>query len=365
MLKEIYEQPEVLGRCIYDYFPDSTHDRIYDLLRGADFEEIHILACGTSFHAGLVGQFLLEHLAHIPTQVRSASEFLAAPLPLTRKTLMIVVSQSGETADVLAAIESAKRQPSHFNSAALRFLAITNHSNSSIARQATYEIPVLAGVENSVAATKTFAGQMALFYCLAFSLARQRHLIDDRQLEIWRDRFNTLPSHIEQVLQQEDTIAAIAATLKDTRHLMLLGTGIQYPIALEGALKLKETTYTHAEGYAAGEFLHGPIALLDSTIPVVALMPTIPDGNSPENSTESRIRTIVQKVRNNGSPVITIGAAPPESSPLDSIALPTINELLSPFLTIIPLQILAYHLAIARGIEVDRPRNITKSLSSS
>lgn len=350
MLKEIYEQPEVIRHSLARYFHSS--EGFQELPALDQVEEVQILACGTSFHAGLIGQFLLEQVAGIPTRVRSASEFLTAPFPLTRTTLLLVVSQSGETADVLAAMKFVKQAAS---GEAFKILAITNNSQSSIATEADYEISVAAGVETSVAATKTFTAQLALFYGLAFFYAGQGHRLSDEQLKGWNAQLDALPAQVEEVLQQEATIAAIAASLKDTKSLILLGTGINYPIALEGALKLKETTYTHAEGYAAGEFLHGSIALLDHTIPAIAICPS----QTSKLANAERVLKVAQKIRHNGSDVILLGGSD------SAILLPPCNELLSPFLNIIPLQLLAYHLAIARNIDVDRPRNITKSLKSS
>jgi glucosamine--fructose-6-phosphate aminotransferase (isomerizing) len=261
-----------------------------------------------------------------------------------------VVSQSGETADVLAAMKIVRPTSSE----TFKVLAITNNSQSSIANAADYEICAAAGVETSVAATKTFTAQLALFYGLAFFYARQGHRLAHEQLKEWSAQLDALPAQVEHILQQEDTIAAIAASLKPTQSLILLGTGINYPIALEGALKLKETTYTHAEGYAAGEFLHGPIALLDQTSRAIAICPSFPQAANAE-----RVLKVTQSIRRNGSDVILLGSAN------SAVLLPPCDELLSPFLNIIPLQLLAYHLAIARNIDVDRPRNIKKSLKSS
>lgn len=347
MLKEIYEQPEVIHRSLNDPY------EAFQVLPTLDqVEEIQILACGTSFHAGLVGQFLFEQVAGIPTRVRSASEFLAAPFPRTRNTLLVVVSQSGETADVLAAMQVVKQSSP---GGAFKILAITNNSQSSVATEADYEISVAAGVETSVAATKTFTAQLALFYGLAFFYAQQGQRLSNEQLKGWNAQLDALPAQVEKVLQQEATIAAIAASLKDTKALILLGTGINYPIALEGALKLKEATYTHAEGYAAGEFLHGPIALLDQTIPAIAICPSPPSGSA----NAERMLKVAQKISSTGSDVILLGGSEA------AIVLPPCEEVLSPFLNIVPLQLLAYHLAIARNMDVDHPRNITKSLKSS
>jgi glucosamine--fructose-6-phosphate aminotransferase (isomerizing) len=200
-----------------------------------------------------------------------------------------------------------------------------------------------AGEEKSVAATKTFTAQLMLFYSLALTIAYQKQRLDDQQLELLLTQLHQLPKQIEIVLQQESNIAAIAQTLKNTRSLIVLGSGINASIAMEGALKLKEATYTHAEGYAAGEFLHGPIALLDDQIPVIAI--------ATEAESGVRVMKTVDRIRANGGKVILFNPPP-------------VLEILTPFLAIVPLQLLAYHLAIARNIDVDRPRNITKSLTN-
>lgn len=306
MLKEIHEQPNVI-RHLLDRSISGSFDQV---------DRINILACGTSLHAGLIGQFLFEQVAKIPTQVRSSSEALFAPLLETPNTITIAITQSGETADTIAALQTVQS----------RRIAITNGIDSTIAKLVDQTIYTDAGEEKSVAATKTFTAQLIILYQLAFKLANQ----ESTELQ-------QIPQQIEAILK-DNTIAQIAKTLKDTRHIILIGSGINTAIALEGALKLKETTYTHAEGYAAGEFLHGSIALLDPQIPTIAVHP-------------ETTRKTIDRIRANQNPVIEIPTA-------------SIPELFTPFLTIVPLQLLAYELAILRGIDVDRPRNITKSLTA-
>ncbi|MGG6265107.1 SIS domain-containing protein [Leptolyngbya sp. AN03gr2] len=302
MLKEIHEQPEVIRRLL---------DRSLSV---GKFDRINILACGTSLNAGLIGQFLFEQVAKVPTQVRSSSESIFAPMIETPNTLTIAITQSGETADTIAALKTVQSKR----------IAITNGINSTITKLVDQTIYTNAGEEKSVAATKTFTAQLVILYQLAFQLANQEAQ--------W---LQEIPQQIEAILK-ENTIAQIAKSLENTRDLILIGRGINTAIALEGALKLKEATYTHAEGYAAGEFLHGPIALLDPQIPTIAI------GN---------VKKTIDRIRANGNPVIEIPT-------------PAIPELFTPFLTIIPLQLLAYELAILRKIDVDRPRNITKSLTT-
>lgn len=317
MIQEIYEQPKVVQHCLERYASsiDVPLDRV---------EQIHILACGTSLNASLVGQYWLEQLAGIPTQVRSASEFLLSPLKQPANTLTIAVTQSGETADTLAAIDQVASPK----------IAITNGLDSKITKQVAQTLYTDAGAEKSVAATKTFTTQLAVFYSLALRFMGSK----SPELRDWSEH---LPVQLEKMLHQEPQIIEIAHSLKETRSLVILGSGMHYPIALEGALKLKEATYTHAEGYAAGEFLHGPIALLDEQIPAIAL---ISEGKAGEQVLKS-----VDRIHAQGGKVIPLHTPP-------------IPEALTPFLMIIPLQLLAYHLAIVRGIDVDRPRNITKFL---
>jgi glucosamine--fructose-6-phosphate aminotransferase (isomerizing) len=327
MLKEIYEQSDVIEQCLERYSPPLTSVPLNNV------DQIHILACGTSLNAGLIGQYWFEQLAGISTQVRSSSEFLSAPLLEMPNTLTIAVTQSGETADTIAAIKETKSSR----------LAITNGIDSTITKLVDHTLYANAGEEKSVAATKTFTAQLMLFYSLALTIAYQKQRLDDQQLELLLTQLHQLPKQIEIVLQQESNIAAIAQTLKNTRSLIVLGSGINASIAMEGALKLKEATYTHAEGYAAGEFLHGPIALLDDQIPVIAI--------ATEAESGVRVMKTVDRIRANGGKVILFNPPP-------------VLEILTPFLAIVPLQLLAYHLAIARNIDVDRPRNITKSLTN-
>jgi glutamine---fructose-6-phosphate transaminase (isomerizing) len=318
MLKEIHEQPDVIRNQIDRVIPIESCDRI------------NILACGTSLNAGLIGQFLFEQIAKIPTQVRSSSESLSAPLLETPNTITIAITQSGETADTIAALQQVET----------KCIAITNGIDSKITRQVDETIYTNAGEEKSVAATKTFTAQLVIFYKLAFQIAYQNQKLSDRTFASHLESLQQIPQQIEKFLQN-NTIAEIAKTLKETRSLIILGTGINAAIALEGALKLKEATYTHAEGYAAGEFLHGSIAVLDSQIPTLAIV----------TEDDTRMRKTIDRIRANGNRVIEFENR-------------SIPELFSPFLTIIPLQLLAYHLAILRGIDVDRPRNITKSLTN-
>jgi glutamine---fructose-6-phosphate transaminase (isomerizing) len=373
MLKEIYEQPEVVRRCLATYLnPHWNSEQDFTGLSSpfnlalpeqllATVAEIQIVACGTSRHAGLVAQYWLEQLAGIPTRVRSASEFISAPFPLTANTLTIAITQSGETADTLAAIAVAKdrRSPSEVSLQSW-LLGITNQPESSLAKAVDYTFPTLAGTEVGVAATKTFMAQLVVFCCLALEFAVRRRVHSPQHIAHTIAALRSLPDQIETLLkQQRELIQTAAQPLVAVNDCIVLGRGINHAIALEGALKLKETTYIHAEGYAGGEFMHGPIALLDATVPVIAI--------ATAGSVYHSMLANAQKAKANGAPLIGITNGPEQADLAvfdHSLTVPAIDEALSPFLTVIPLQLLAYTIATQRGLDVDRPRNITKTLTS-
>lgn len=363
MLKEIYQQPEAIQTGLATYLDGTPASRFAPPLTtllaelAVPPDAIHIIASGTSRHAGLIAQFWLEQLAGIPTRVRSGSEFLEAPLPLTGNTLTIAVTQSGETADTLQALAFDQQRRTNLSRERGCFVGITNQAVSPLAHQVDVLLPTLAGPEVGVAATKTFTTQLVVFCLLALMLAEHRQ-IRDRSPQLLVS-LAQLPALLQQTLQQATWLQAVAQSLVDRQHCLVLGRGINRAIALEGALKLKETTYLHAEGYAAGEFMHGPIALLDEKVPVIAIVPA---GN-----TQPALLANVSKAKSHGSPIIGIvtteNAAETKHLFETQIILPAIEEILSPFLTVIPLQLLAYFIAVARGLNVDRPRNITKTLA--
>ncbi|MGI0488276.1 SIS domain-containing protein [Pantanalinema rosaneae CENA516] len=363
MLKEIYQQPEVLRTCLAAYLTSDHNDPInlnLPIELYADLDQIHLIACGTSRHAGLVAQHWLEQIAGIPTRIRSGSEFVSAPLPLTANTLTIAITQSGETADTLKALTIDQTHRSELGDRwQARQLGITNHPDSSLAQCVNHTLLTLAGTEIGVAATKTFTTQLAVLCCLMLDLAGRRGAIASDSLHQWITALKRLPDQIALMLEQEDAIKELAQQLVECRHCIVLGQGVNRAIALEGALKLKETTYIHAEGYAAGEFLHGPIALLDQQIPVIAIVP--------EDNSQAAVLETARKAQMSGAKVI--GIVSDHSVPADlfeeCLVLPAIaNELLSPFLTVIPLQLLAYHMAVLRGLDVDRPRHLTKAITA-
>ncbi len=372
MLKEIYEQPTVLRTQLEAYFPSypeetpsvgtpgpvqlNLPDSLYENLA-----QIQILACGTSWHAALVGKYLLEQWAAIPTWVQYASEFRYSPPPLTAQTLTIGVTQSGETADTLAALamEQERRKAHRHPAYQPRMLGITNRPESSLGRLIPSLIPTHANIEVGVAATKTFSAQLMAFYALALDLAYRRQTLSREQIDTLIQKLRELPSVIERLIADQDAyIGELAHQFNDTRDFIFLGRGINFPIALEGALKLKEISYIHAEGYPAGEMKHGPIALLDAKVPVVAIaVPGLLYEKVLSNAQEAKARD-----------ARLIGVTPKDSAEAKDIfqhllSIPIVDECLSPLLTVVPLQLLAYHIAALRGLDVDQPRNLAKSVT--
>ncbi|WP_413295568.1 glutamine--fructose-6-phosphate transaminase (isomerizing) [Synechococcus sp. MIT S9452] len=364
MLKEIHEQPETAARWLLRHLPEGgPNDPLValpierSLLEGV--QRIQILACGTSRHAALVGAHLLEQLAGVPTSVHYASEFRYSPPPLAPHTLTIGVTQSGETADTLAALAmEQQRCADHGDPAyAARLLGITNRTESSLGRLVPQLIDIAAGVEVGVAATKTFLGQLLAFYGLAIQLTDLRGARSREQLHPLLAELRALPAQLQTLIDRLDLrCAELAHAFADTRTVIYLGRGINYPIALEGALKLKEISYIHAEGYPAGEMKHGPIALLDADVPVVSVaMPGPVFDKVLSNAQEAKARD-----------ARLIGVAPecPDTEIFDELLpVPAVDELLSPLLTLIPMQLLSYHIAARRGLDVDQPRNLAKSVT--
>lgn len=365
MLKEIYEQPAVVRTNLEAYLiPDADHP-INLSINPPEFldniDHIQIVSCGTSWHASLVGKYLLEQLAGIPTFVHYASEFRYSPSPLMPNTLTIGVTQSGETADTIAALEMEKERRSHSNNDNLkpRLLGITNRSESTITQIVDQVMYTHAGIEIGVAATKTFEAQLMSFYMLAMELAARRQTLSPGQIQDLIAGLKQIPAQIEAILEdQEKSIEELAHQFTDTNDFIFIGRGINFPIALEGALKLKEISYIHAEGYPAGEMKHGPIALLDNKVPVVAIaMPGTIYEKVISNAQEAKARDAL---------LIGITASnDQEGTHTFDQVLPVapVEEILSPLLAVIPLQLLSYHIAARRGLDVDQPRNLAKSVT--
>ncbi|MDJ0658607.1 MAG: glutamine--fructose-6-phosphate transaminase (isomerizing) [Crocosphaera sp.] len=370
MLKEIYEQPSVVRSCLETYLDPSWSIEngqekspinlglAAELCDNVDY--IQIVACGTSWNASMVGKYLLEQLAGIPTMVQYASEFRYSPAPMLGNTLTIGVTQSGETADTLAALEMEKqrRMGLEFPYDA-RILGITNRPESTLAHMVDRIINTQAGIEIGVAATKSFIAQLMGFYCLALELAYRRKHLSLEKFETLVKGLRELPNQIELILsQQEKQIEELAHEFIDTQDFIFLGRGINFPIALEGSLKLKEISYIHAEGYPAGEMKHGPIALLDAKVPVVAIaMPGDVHDKVLSNAQEAKARD----ARLIG--VTSVDDNEARATFDDLLFVPHVDELLSPIIAVIPLQLLAYHIAARRGLDVDQPRNLAKSVT--
>jgi glucosamine--fructose-6-phosphate aminotransferase (isomerizing) len=373
MLKEIHEQPETAALWVARHLPEAEpgaaphagslvalplDESVYE-----GVERIQILACGTSRHAAQVGAYLLEQLAGIPTSVFYASEFRYAPPPLSAHTLTIGVTQSGETADTLAALamEQERRRAVADPAFAPRLLGITNRPESSLGRLVDQILDIGAGIEVGVAATKTFLGQLLAFYGLALAFAERRgggatgH--GPEQLRQLAAGLRNLPEQLRALVDDHDRrCEQLAHLFADTQDVIFLGRGINYPIALEGALKLKEISYIHAEGYPAGEMKHGPIALLDARVPVVSI--AVP------GTVFDKVLSNAQEAKARDAQLIGVAPECADAELFDTLLpVPTVDELLSPLLTVIPMQLLSYHIAAHRGLDVDQPRNLAKSVT--
>ncbi|QSJ20468.1 glutamine--fructose-6-phosphate transaminase (isomerizing) [Nostoc sp. UHCC 0702] len=366
MLKEIHEQPGVVRANLEAYFRSDVNTGESPINLGlptelyTDLEQIHILACGTSWHAALIGKYLIEQLAGISTQVHYASEYRYAPPPITANTLIIGVTQSGETADTLAALamEKERRQGKEPKYQA-RLLGITNRPESSLGHTVPHIISTLAGIEIGVAATKTFIAQLMAFYALALDLADRRQTVAPDKIAEIINGLRQIPKEIEATLESQERLTEqLAHEFAETQDFIFLGRGINFPIALEGALKLKEISYIHAEGYPAGEMKHGPIALLDAKVPVVAI--AVP------GSVYEKVISNAQEAKARDSRLIGVTpVSDGEAAEIFNDLLPVshVEELLSPILAVVPLQLLAYHIAARRGLDVDQPRNLAKSVT--
>jgi glucosamine--fructose-6-phosphate aminotransferase (isomerizing) len=356
LLKEIHEQPQAIidtmrGRISLErgwvLLPEL--DDVWPRIGRA--ERVCIVACGTAWHAGLVGKFLIERLTRVPTEVDYGSEFRYRDPLIDERTLLIVVSQSGETADTIAAVDAARARGTPV-------LAICNVVDSTIARKVDAVVYTHAGPEISVASTKAFTTQLTALYLLSLYLGRRRQtLAADVESELIQALVE-LPAAVEQILRDEDAIVSVAKRYAQARDFLYLGRGINYPIALEGALKLKEISYIHAEGYPAGEMKHGPIALIDDQVPVVVLIP--------RDEVYPKTLSNLREVESRGGRIIAVSDRADEE--LRRIAdavieLPTTHPVLAPLLMTIPLQLLAYHVAVERGTDVDQPRNLAKSVT--
>jgi glucosamine--fructose-6-phosphate aminotransferase (isomerizing) len=357
MQKEIFEQPRAVsetleGRIGEDHvLPNIFGVGADDILR--QVEQLHIVACGTSYHAGLVARYQLEELAGIPCTVEVASEYRYRHPVVPERTLFVAISQSGETADTLAALRHAKE------SGYLATLAICNVPESSIVREAGLVLMTRAGLEIGVASTKAFTTQLVALQLLVLVLAQLAGRVDKDRLAAWVRELHRLPERIEQTLKLDGRIKRLAERFVEKHHALFLGRGSHYPIAMEGALKLKEISYIHAEAYPAGELKHGPLALVDHDMPVVAV--------APNNRLLEKLISNIEEVRARGGEMYVIADAEVLSSFKERhglvIEVETGGSLLAPVVLTVPLQLLAYHVAVLRGTDVDQPRNLAKSVT--
>lgn len=355
MLKEIFEQPETIHNAFRGRAIPGTGALRLDGLRLSEeelngIERVIFIACGTSWHAGLIGEYLIEEYARIPVEVEYASEFRYRKPILKKGDLVIVISQSGETADTLAALREAK-------SKGLKVLGITNVVGSTIARESDGGIYIHAGPEIGVASTKAFTSQVTVLIMLALMLARRRDL-NSEEARVCIAQLHEIPDMARIVLESSEYIRGIAEIYKDNKNFLYLGRGLNFPVALEGALKLKEISYIHAEGYPAAEMKHGPIALIDENMPVVFI--------APRDIIYDKIISNMEEVKARGGRIIVIASKGDTSIRRYSdhvIYVPEVKKIFSPLLTVIPLQLLAYHIAVLRGCDVDQPRNLAKSVT--
>ena len=355
MLKEIYEQPDSLtnslrGRVLLEEGDAKLGglEQVSDLLKNTN--RIIITSCGTSWHSSLVGEYIIEQLAGIPVEVEYASEFRYRDPVINKNDVILAVSQSGETADTIAAIREAKRRGA-------TALGIVNAVGSSIARETTAGVYIHAGPEIGVASTKAFTSQVAVFGLIGLLLGRQRGLQIDKG-RIIASELLSLPDKIKKALQCVDEVKQIVNEFKDSSHFLFLGRGTNFPTALEGALKLKEISYIHAEGYPAAEMKHGPIALIDNKMPVVFI--------APKDMLYDKVMSNIQEVRARGGRIIAI--ANEDDHEIDEFAefvirVPRTLSYFGPIINVIPLQLLAYYMALARNCNVDQPRNLAKSVT--
>ena len=354
MQKEMFEQPEVISHTLANYL-DFTTGKVRQEAIGIDFSKIDrltISACGTAYYAASVGKYWFEQIARLPVDSDIASEFRYREMPLSKDSLAMFVSQSGETADTLASLRYCKSQ-------GLKIAAVVNVTGSTIARESDAVFPTLAGPEIGVASTKAFTCQLSAMASLVIAAAKSRGAIDDKREQELVRQLSEAPRFINQVLKLEDQIAAVCTELAKVNHVLYLGRGTSFPLAMEGALKLKEISYIHAEGYAAGELKHGPIALIDESMPVIVI--------APSDRLYEKTVSNMQEVAARGGRIILItdkkGAEAASIDTMATIVLPDVPEFITPLVYALPIQMLAYHTAILMGTDVDQPRNLAKSVT--
>ncbi len=354
MLKEIYEQPQVIGDTLHSYVNPSTREvSLGDLgIDLATVSKVTIIACGTSSYAALVAKYWIEGLVRLPVEVDVASEFRYRAAAMPENGLALFISQSGETLDTLAALRYARTQNQ-------KILSIVNVPESTIARESDAVLQTYAGPEVGVASTKAFTTQLTVLACLTIALGRAKGTMDSETAADLVGALAEVPARAAEVLNHDEALRELAHEIAGARDVLYLGRGVSYPIALEGALKLKEISYIHAEGYAAGEMKHGPIALIDDGVPVI--------GIAPKDNLFEKTASNMQEVIARGGRVIfmsdTEGVKDLGGLAAASVALPVVDPFVTPILYAIPVQLLAYHTAVIKGTDVDQPRNLAKSVT--
>ena len=355
MAKEIFEQPEVVGHTLANYIEMAAERVQLPFALPFDFpalDRISIAACGTAYYAGMVARYWFEHFAHLPVEVDIASEFRYRDVPLKPGNLAIFVSQSGETADTLASLRYARAHQQHV-------LSVVNVPTSSIARESDIVMPTLAGPEIGVASTKAFTCQLAALAALAIAAGRARGVLSERDEKALVHALIEIPRHLNDALALEPQIEHLARDLAKSRDVLYLGRGTSFPLALEGALKLKEISYIHAEGYAAGELKHGPIALIDENMPVIVIAPH-------DRVFEKTVSNMQEVAARGGRLILMTDAEGARSAATQSemtLILPTVHPAVAPLVYAVPVQLLAYHTAVIMGTDVDQPRNLAKSVT--
>jgi len=355
MAKEIHEQPEVVGHTLANYLDMAAERVALPMTLPFDFRalnRISIAACGTAYYAGMVARYWFEQFAHLPVEVDIASEFRYRDVPLAPGELAILVSQSGETADTLASLRYAREHKQHV-------LSVVNVPNSTIARESDIVMPTLAGPEIGVASTKAFTCQLAALAALSIAAGRARGVLNEADEKKLVHALIEVPRHLNEALTLEGQIEQLARDLAKCRDVLYLGRGTSFPIALEGALKLKEISYIHAEGYAAGELKHGPIALVDENMPVIVI--------APHDKVFEKTVSNMQEVAARGGKLILVtdakGARAVAGTALATLTLPTVRPEVAPLVYAVPVQLIAYHTAVHMGTDVDQPRNLAKSVT--
>jgi glucosamine--fructose-6-phosphate aminotransferase (isomerizing) len=353
---EIYEQPNVISETVENRLGEESIELGKEIGLSKqeikDIKRIIIVACGTSWHAGIVGEFMLEELAKIPVEVEYASEFRYRDPIVDKGTIVIAISQSGETADTLAALREAKKKGA-------KIISIVNVKGSSIARESDNVLYTKAGPEIGVASTKAFTAQLVVLYLITVYLGAIRGFIDKQQVKNRIRDLRLLPMQIQSVLDEADYVKIHAKQFFQKPNALYLGRGNNYPIALEGALKLKEVSYIHAEGYPAAEMKHGPIALIDKNMPVVVIA-------TKDNRTYKKVISNIQEVKARGGIVIAIVTKGDEEIKRyvdHNLYIPENSYILTPLLAVIPLQLFAYYIAVMRGHDPDKPKNLAKSVT--